>query len=326
MAGDSAAIRAEPGPVWQQVAGVLAANPDATQAPAHLRSKAMTDSEQQNLQRLAALLATTDQLARRIRDTDIAQYEPGPGSPLAGDDREAGIFTLSAAAWNHLVVAADHLDTLRVATVGCAEHGEVTMHLHLFAQFTLLRSVIENAAVTLWLLSPAARDDRVLRRLRHATADIRNNESLRELIRQPGRKTRAQRLDQVRDAATSRGLDPKLALQPLRLEQVVREAGDTTEIGADNLLGQWRACSALAHGDLWASIAIPGQTRQPSARPGMADLHLSPNVAGLCDWLTDATTLADAALDLYEQRRQPPMLTLPGARPAAVPAGATPVP
>jgi hypothetical protein len=135
--------------------------------------------------------------------------------------------------------------------------------------------MIENASAVLWLLEPASRTERVLRRLQFAAGDIRNNEALKLILRQPGRKTKDQRLEEVRVIASACGLDPKSALRGPGYEDIVRTAGEATEVGGDLAVVLWRACSGLAHGDFWASITLPGAARLASTRPGMANLELS---------------------------------------------------
>src|SRR5439155_582682 len=121
-----------------------------------------------------------------------------------------------------------------------------------------------------------------LRRLQFAAGDIRNNEAIRAVMNSPGRKTKDQRLDEVRVIAAARGLDPKLALRGPGYEDIVRAAGEVTEVGGDLAVVLWRACSGLAHGDIWASIVLPGREQLATTTPGMANLKLSPNVEGLC--------------------------------------------
>lgn len=271
----------------------------------------MDANEQREYRQLLSLFADTDALVQRISGVEVERIEAQPGSPLTGDDRRAGMFGVSGAAWNHLVVAVDHLSTLRAATVGRGQHG-VALHLHLYGQFTLLRAMIENASAVLWLLGPASRAERVLRRLQFAAGDIRNNEALKLILRQPGRRTKDQRLDEVRVIASAYGLDPKSALRGPGYEDIVRAAGEATEIGGDLAAVLWRACSGLAHGDFWASITLPGAARLATTRPGMANLELRPNVVGLCTALLAAKILIAEALRLYEQRCTPAMLASAG--------------
>jgi hypothetical protein len=265
----------------------------------------MDTDEQQDLQQLLRLFADTDMLVRRING-GAGRIEPEDGSPLAGDDRRASKFGMSGAAWNHFTVAVDHLSTLRSATV----HGrgaDVSLNLQLNGQFTLLRAVIENASAVLWLLGPAARSERILRRLQFAAGDIRNNEAIKVRAQQPGGKTKEQRLDEVRAIATACGLDSRTAVRGPGYEDIVQAAGEATEVGADLAVILWRACSGLAHGDFWASITLPSRAHLAATRPGMANLELTPNVRGLCTALMAAKIMLAAALRLYDIRCTPAM-------------------
>jgi hypothetical protein len=258
-----------------------------------------------------ALLSDVPQWVRRVSEAEPAQIEPRSGSSLLCDDRWSGKFSVSGAAWNHITVAVDHLSTLRAATVGCGEHETLTFSLHISGQFTLLRAVIENAAAALWLLAPIPRGDRVLRRLQLAANDIRSNEAVRALTNSPGRKTKEQRLDEVRAIAIARGLDPKSALQAPSYEKIVRTAGEATGVGADLAVVLWRSCSGLAHGDVWASLAVPAREGLAMATAGMANLHLSPNVEALLCTIVAGKILVREAMALYEQRRDVPCLVAP---------------
>jgi hypothetical protein len=265
----------------------------------------VTDREDRYLQQLAALLSDTDEWVSRV--SHKSDVEPAEGSPLAGDDRHCGKFKMSASAWTHLTVAIDHLDTLRSATLGCDQHERMNLNLQLYGQFTLMRAIIENAASVLWMLTPKLRNDRILRRLRAASGDIRMNEAVRNLTSSPGTKTEGQRLDEVRAIAERRGIDPTKATQSPRFEEIVRVGGDATPLKGDLAVVMWRACSGLAHGDLWATIVIPGRVHLAPQVPEIALLELSPNVKGLITMLMGCKVMLSNAYELYERRCTSPV-------------------
>lgn len=265
----------------------------------------VTDREERYLRQLAALLNDTDTWVDRV--SDKGGVEPADGSSLVGDDRHCGKFRMSGSAWTHLTVAIDHLDTLRSATLGCDRHDRIDLNLQLYGQFTLMRAVIENAASVLWMLTPNLRDDRILRRLRAASGDIRMNEAVRNLTRSPGKKTEEQRLDEVRAIAERRGIDPKKATQSPRFEEIVRIGGDSTPLKGDLAVVMWRACSGLSHGDMWATIVIPGRKHLASQVPEIAHLELSPNVEGLITMLLGCKVMLSDAYALYERRCRSPI-------------------
>jgi hypothetical protein len=128
------------------------------------------------------------------------RLRPAPRSSLRGDDDRAHPYQLSHAVWHSLSNAVDHLSCLR-ALLGDAKI------IHMYAPFTLVRAVLENACAAVWLLQPPQRKDRLTRRLRLAIADIRNGEQARQLIGQAGPRTEQERIDQIRAIASRAGID-----------------------------------------------------------------------------------------------------------------------
>jgi hypothetical protein len=104
--------------------------------------------------------------------------EPQPGSELHGDDVAANPYQVSHAAWMAMMAATDHLTCLE-ATFFQAGPLSATMHLHIYAQLTLVRAGFENASHAVWLLERDDRRGRILRRLRQEYKEIRELDNVR---------------------------------------------------------------------------------------------------------------------------------------------------
>ncbi|MEU2988752.1 hypothetical protein ABZ647_30630 [Micromonospora aurantiaca] len=134
---------------------------------------------------------------------------PQERSTLSRDNKEMHPYQLSQAAWHALSHAVDHLHCLR--TVLKDAHV-----MHMYAPYSLARAALENASAAVWLLAPEDRAERVRRRLRFAALDIKGGEAVRELLGAPeGRKPAEARIEQLREIARRRGVDPKTAVRRL---------------------------------------------------------------------------------------------------------------
>lgn len=156
------------------------------------------DKDASHFEGLLRLLGELDGWAARI-DPDAARPRPSPGSAMCADDERAHPYQLSHASWHSLSHSVDHLSCLRALLKDAGV-------IHMYAPYSLVRSALENASAAVWMLQPASRAERVARRLRFATSDIRNGEDAKRLIGKPGPRSLQERLDGVRDIAKRAGV------------------------------------------------------------------------------------------------------------------------
>jgi hypothetical protein len=208
---------------------------------------ASAQDEQAALQQLHQLFGIVDRWVTEDKQHGGLSVEPG--SALARDDRETNPYHLSHAVIHGLAGALDHLDCLRTLI-------QTASSLHTFAPFTLNRAALEGAAVAVWLLAPANRDERIRRRLVLATQNARDVEGVTAAM--GGTSSVTDRLDKIRDVARRRpNLDPDgIVGPPPGLGRIVGEAGADCAIGSELALTCWKACSGITHSRQWASIAL----------------------------------------------------------------------
>ena len=89
---------------------------------------------------------------------------------------------------------------------GELENDRLPVRIHTHAQSSLVRGAIENGARAVWLLGPATRLIRVKRRLSLEAMEAHHSYRLRELAGAPGRRTKDQRVQQLRELAVAAGV------------------------------------------------------------------------------------------------------------------------
>ncbi len=85
--------------------------------------------------------------------------------------------------------------------------------------------------------------------------------------------------------------------------EMVRAAGELTEIGADQAQVVWSACSSLSHGDVYGTLSIlEREVVRTEDSTALTRLSSDPKVLY---WATDRTvTMLEQAFHLFEQRRK----------------------
>jgi hypothetical protein len=260
----------------------------------------MTD-EQADLAKLITLLRRAAAFQERTGvDPNAAAVDPG--SALDGDDRRAYPHQLSHAAWHALTISVDHLHCLHSAVVGCQEHSPSSALLHIYAPFTLLRAGLENAATAVWLLSPAQRKERILRRLRLAAVNVWHSDAVGNLIGSPLKRTRNERLDELRRIARACGISEINAVKKPGHEEVVRAAGVATILEGDLAVVLWKGCSGLAHGDIWATLSmLDREVRQHPAASNVLNARVTAPIAGLLTVVQGTVLMVDRGFALFDR-------------------------
>jgi extradiol dioxygenase family protein len=208
---------------------------------------------------------------------ESAPTPPEAGSSLLGDDRAVHPYLVSQAAHAQLISAADHWDALRTLL----QEAQI---VHARAPFTLLRAAIENSAAAVWLLAPASRNQRVLRRLRLEWKNFTDQENAEKLAAGEPITSRAGTKAELQQIARACGLTEDLVSQvasnPVAFSTIVRTAAiDAPRCGLTGIqaLYCWMASSGIAHAQRWAvmSSSLLQQTRIPGAPAGSTRLALS---------------------------------------------------
>jgi hypothetical protein len=145
--------------------------------------------------------------------------------------------------------------------------------------FTGTRAAIENASNALWLLTPASRKERILRRLLKEAASISMAKSaLAEtgVRRDGGIQRRKQRILDVADRVGTEHDRLARKFRPTHTD-IVKEVGIFTELHDDatNFVHlMWRLCSAVAHGDSWIINFFDMDVLGPTA-PGVSAVRIT---------------------------------------------------
>jgi hypothetical protein len=151
------------------------------------------------------------------------------------------------------VSAVDHLDAVRALVQDAGI-------LHARAPFTLLRAALENSATAVWLLAPANRNERVLRRLRLQWADALNGEVAHQVLGAALRLSHDGWKGKLQAEACARGLPDEqvqaVTGRPVSYSGIVKAAGDEAQ-GCD-LTGQDASfCWMLSSGIDGAQVNLP---------------------------------------------------------------------
>jgi hypothetical protein len=220
-----------------------------------------------------------------------------PGSALAGDDAATSPLHISHAAWSAYSHGVDHLQ----AVIGLLERSA-----HPYAQYTLLRALLENAATSVWLLGPKSRNVRIERRLKLAVDDVKGAEYVQTTIGKvppPPARTPAERRDEIRTLAAARGIDASGVFGRISYQKTVSEAAVDASLPAPVVTLLWRVWSGLAHGRQWASLGLLNREILEKA-DGTVMMRLTSDVDQIALSTTYCTLMLDAGVQLYDQRRQ----------------------
>lgn len=199
-----------------------------------------------------------DDIAARHQAAQDAPPPPvDPESQLGFDDAALTPHLLSGTIRGHVNKALDHLEAVRST-------AHVAKTIHPWAQFTLSRSALENAATAVWLIAPSAPEERRVRLLNSLWRDLRESEEAAELHEQgaPSGRTVDDRRDELL-RLTPDGCRGRVKAR-LSYKSIVRLAADPSGLKADSLEISWRLLSGLAHGAQWATIGFLSRTDHPT--------------------------------------------------------------
>jgi hypothetical protein len=183
--------------------------------------------------------------------------------------------------------------------------------VHPRATFTLLRAALENAATAVWLLGPANRNERVLRRLRLAWADYRDRDYADQLFGSVSDPTVADRKSELQGIARTRGLTveqvAQVAATPVTFSSIVRTATQESQflrLDERTAMFCWMAASGVAHARHWA-VMSPALERVdvPGAPAGSQGFRLSASDKMLTTAAGAAAVMTAKGWRLLDERR-----------------------
>jgi hypothetical protein len=227
-----------------------------------------------------ALSRLRDALSAKVQSNG---YEPRAGSPAEADLHAwAGtesMHTAHAQAWMLVEVAADQL-TAFLKTV--------TEPVETIAPYTCVRSLLESAALSCWLVEPNV--DARSRVARSLALRYEGMEQQIKWARSAGEdpNTAATRLDTIVTAAQSLGFAPLINRHGERIG-VGMQMPSVTELIRDQLHEEalYRLLSAVAHGHFWAinRLGFAMNPAQDSTSPitghTLRGMSKEPNVIGM---------------------------------------------
>ncbi|MEU7677173.1 hypothetical protein AB0C42_20460 [Micromonospora taraxaci] len=255
------------------------------------------DEEQQLFAEMFRHLDKIEPWLKRM-DPDGPHERPRERSQMRRDDKETHPYQLSQAAWHSLSHAVDHLHCLRTLL-------KDARMMHMYAPYTLARAALENGSAAVWLLAEDDRAERILRRLRFAALDIRGGEAMKKLVGATGPRSETERLNDIRSIAKRRGVSEVAAVKAPSYAEIVKTAGDTMASGQKVFQICWRMCSAIAHGDFWATLNVVNRTELPGAPAGFAHMKITANVQSLFFVVFFAVEMTAAGWRLYDAQSSP---------------------
>lgn len=210
----------------------------------------MTDAGElrpQVVSALVTILAPVDGWAQR----SVGPVEVQAGSRLEGDDRVTAPIQLSHATKGALVHAVDHLIALKQLILAAGT-------CPLYAAFSLARGAIETAATGAWLLSSDDQATRVRRRIKLQVRSMRAGDEFREVVKDPAPKSVDDRLAELVSMGAPFGIDQSdVKGTEIGYGVIVRQAAaELPKLSNDGPVALWMMCSALAHGEAWATHAV----------------------------------------------------------------------
>lgn len=238
--------------------------------------------------------------------TEGRPQEIHAGSSLLKDDEVTSPYLVSECVRGALVSAVDHLDAFRTLL----QDGHV---VHARATLTLLRAALENAAVAVWVLAPANRNERVLRRLRLQWADFRDGDYANRLFTDEPTPSLSDRRAELQGIARKRGLTEEqvalIAATPVTFSSIVRTAareGGFRHLDERTAMFCWMATSGIAHARQWAVLSPALQrVKTPGAPEGSQVLRLSASDKMLTMAAGAATVMTAKGWHLLDGRRSP---------------------
>ena len=247
------------------------------------------------------------ELARRWEEVfsqPTGMWKTKPESDLALDDENSHPYGVSPAAWGALTAAISHLGTLQNSLFSSSNQGHVSVKLHTHGQLTLVRGALENSSLAVWLLEPDMSADRILRRMQADWSERRELGVVADEIGTPMPESREAYEQKASAVLTRSGISPsKLRSRP-SYGEIVKKAGEMVAGDSKLAFVLWKACSAVAHGELRGVVAYLSHVehKNEASETDYPVRRVETSVPILVSGAMLAVRTTKAALRLYAQR------------------------
>lgn len=275
--------------------------------------------EQVVLRKLLRLLdASVTEWSRVVGAPPPGSWEVQDGSPLAGDARKSTKYQVGHRAWLALTVAVDFLACLQDSLRGEQHDGTMSVNLHKYGQFALIRGALEAGGLAVWLLGPPSRTTRIANCLGLAWKEIKPTYALLEFVGatppRPEAEQRRQLIETLiaagwtKPATTKQSSEKAVArlFEKCTYSAIMKAAGELSGRGGDMVHAVWSACSGLAHGDVAKTLGILNLSDHTRVSPHETAIRVGANVDLLHRFSRVAVEMTDHGFELYRQRATAP--------------------
>jgi hypothetical protein len=257
----------------------------------------MDDEDGEHLAQILSVLRKTEAWAARISATS-ERLRAAPDSPLRGDDARTHPYDLSHAVWRHLSNSVDHLTCMHAVL------GKASL-VPMYAPFTLVRGALENACAAIWLLQPASRRERLIRRFRLAISDIHHEYQAGELMGQAEPHARQKPIAEVVAIAERADIGGASVRKTVSYTEIVAEVDK--DFPGSTILVSWKTCSGFAHGDWWTTKSASRRTQIPGPDlEGIGTYKIEANLSLLKNMTAIAVAQTRRGWDLHDRQSRSP--------------------
>jgi hypothetical protein len=216
---------------------------------------------------------------------------PHPGSVLHSERRHTAYTSIDTAVAELRARATDNLDQLFESMVD-EENGLLLARP--YAQYSMIRAVIESAATALWLIQSESKATRVLRCLQLSFRDANDRYSFSVLVRsrkKPGavlsererRDKVIKRLNELKDTVgqlkqRELGYPPKYTEILKSVSEAHRPKGEPATYDLTSPLVVWKVSSAFLHGNSHTVKALSDVRQLTEFTEGIAQFEVTPNL------------------------------------------------
>ena len=258
----------------------------------------------------ATVLATLSGAIGGFREfaaaVNSAVPRPASGSTAEGDQSLSGNKLVP-----HGVVAglmssvADHLDAW-AEKAGDRESG--TIHLHLFADYSLFRPILEGLVEVIWILDGDNSNERIKRALEVAKIEYKHGMTLTSALNRAGTPDHEMSAGMlalgriIRATATLIGLEPEefIAERPVDPSALTRKIAHRVPGPTLQTLSYWALTSAHAHGQIISAFRFAVES--PLEEPHRGGALLEPDEVKLAELILFVKSLLDIVVRLLNEQ------------------------
>lgn len=228
------------------------------------------------------------------------EFDFHPGTAYAGDDRRLGQYLLTTAFHGCLGAAIDHFHAATVLVV----QGRV---VHVSADSSLARGILENAAAAFWMVHPSSRQKRLEHVLKWWAKNAIDQQKATDHLPATANRgaTRGQQHAKIQAVATQNQITAKVTggyTSTTAVEYFTGYAKNSLDGGDIGVRLAWQICSGFAHGRPWASMGVLNQQHFPSATVGVSNVRFTSDLATALYPISTGYELLLAVLREHQRR------------------------